>query len=171
MKTIDDLVAELEKRVGDRNPPPLSEDERADIDLLLPGFTSRGGLGDVLDDFGDLTTSRSGLPNATAAPVATYSYKNAMKGLSAAAKALHALWIETNSSTYSRQMDVVLLEAAAITQANLAASAAAYTPLKQAFEQSEATLRASYNRAKATAANLNLAADVISSFGKLIAAV
>lgn len=170
MKTIDDLVAELEKRVGDSNPPPLSEDERADIDLLLPGFTS-GGLGDVLDDFGDLTASRSGLPNATAAPIATYSYKNAMKGLSAAAKALHALWIKTNSSTYSRQMDVVLLEAATITQANLDASAAAYSPLKQAFKQSEAALRASYNKAKATAANLNLAADVISSFGKLIAAV
>lgn len=69
---------------------------------------------------------------------------------------------------YALAMRGLTAEYTALAEKVLDQSAAKYSPITQRFKAAAGELRASYQRAKQLASNLNLAADLLDAFAKLV---
>ncbi len=178
MEQLADFIAEIESRLeadayvnGDK---AVEKRQASAMAFLVPReirYPDAQALDELLDTTENAPNAHTGSQATPKSNPASYSYSRAINGLSAAAETTAAQYRKTNLSRYSKLMDIVLLELAHIVQKDLDESAAVYRPLTAAFKGSTAELKAAYKSAKSAIDSLNLAASVVSAFGRLVAAV
>lgn len=151
--------------------------ERAEFAKALADFDSRHTAA--------LSNRSSGLAAAFTAAVARVSnlfvaeapkvsLNEAFEGAIAGRKILEALVAGTEDpaeiSKYRRLQYIITNEFAAIVSRDWQSHSKAYEPLTEAFKGAAQDLERAKARAEQTAQALNLAADVLGSFGKLLSA-
>lgn len=144
----------------------------AEYRAILPDDVSAFDMAALAFDF-DAFAKRA--PTDGSPRVTGINLREERIGLAAAHKTLTALARKATSDMerrrYLNAMRVVLAELAAVVQAELDGIGARLGPLTQAFKASAGELKSIHGRAVQMIGNLNLAADILGAFGKLVAAL